>query len=250
MLHPVDEVGPEALDLAVQVDVGHAVEQAVVHHADLHAGQVGAQAEVGAAAAEGHVVVGGPADVEPVGVGEHRLVPVGRDVPEHDLVPFGELLIADGHVGDGLAAEMHDGGHVSQHLLHGGGEERPVRPEALPLVRVVEEGHHGAGYEVPGRLVAGHRQQQEEEVELELGQAVAVHFGLGQDAEQVGVGVEAFVLAQLVGVGVELHCRLPGRLGGDLVFGIVGTDHPVGPVEHQMAVLLGHAHEVGDDLEG
>ena len=34
-----------------------------------------------------------------------------------------------------------------------------------------------------------------------------------------------------------------------LVLGVVRSDHPVGPVEHEVAVLLGHPHEVGDDLQ-
>ena len=35
-----------------------------------------------------------------------------------------------------------------------------------------------------------------------------------------------------------------------LVLRVVGADHLVGPVEHQVPVLLRHAHQVGDDLEG
>ncbi len=153
---------------AVEPDVGHPVEEAVEHDPDLHAGQVGPQAEVGTPATEGHVVVGGPPDVERVRIGEDRLVPVGRDVPEDDLVPFGDLLVADHHVGGGCPAEVHDRGDVAQHLLDRGGQERPVGLQALPLLGMVEEGHHGARDEVAGGLVAGHGQQQEEEVELEL----------------------------------------------------------------------------------
>ena len=60
-----------------------------------------------AGAAECDVRVGGAADVERVGVGEHGLVAVGRDVPEHDLVAGGDLLVAQDHVGRGLASEVH-----------------------------------------------------------------------------------------------------------------------------------------------
>ena len=102
VLDTVDEVGPQALHLAVQADVGQPVEDAVEHHPDLHAGQVGPQAEVRPAAPEGHVVVG----VRPMskwsGSVEDGFVPVGRDVPEHDLVPLVDLLVADDHLGRGL----------------------------------------------------------------------------------------------------------------------------------------------------
>ena len=86
MLHAVDELRLQALHLAVLADVGQAVEEVLEHDPDLHAGQVGAQAEVGAAAAEGDVRVGVPADVEDVGMLEDVLVPVGRGVEEDDLV--------------------------------------------------------------------------------------------------------------------------------------------------------------------
>ena len=35
-------------------------------------------------------------------------------------------------------------------------------------------------------------------------------------------------------------------VGVGLVLGVLLADHPVGPVEHVVAVLLGHAEEVGD----
>ena len=72
VLDAVDELGLQALHLAVLADVGHAVEQVLEHDPDLHAGQVGPEAEVGAAAAEGDVGVGVPGDVEGVGVGRRR----------------------------------------------------------------------------------------------------------------------------------------------------------------------------------
>src|SRR5258708_26538446 len=76
VLGPVDEVGLQALHLAVQTDVGQAVEDAVEHDHDLHAGQVRPQAKVRSAPAERDLVVGGPGDVERVGVLECGLVAV------------------------------------------------------------------------------------------------------------------------------------------------------------------------------
>ena len=114
---------------------------------------------------------------------------------------------------------------------------------------MVEEGDHGPGHEIPSRLVAGHREQQEEQVELELGELVALDLGLGENTEEVLVRVEPLLLAQLVGIGIELESCLAGGIGGDLVLGILGADHPVGPVEDEVTVLLGDAHEIGDDLQ-
>ena len=55
---------------------------------------------------------------------------------------------------------------------------------------------------------------------------------------------------QLGRVGVQLHGRLLGDLPGRLVLGVLAPDHPVGPVEHPVAVLVGNAEELGDDDEG
>ena len=86
------------------------------------------------------------------------------------------LLAADLDRPGGLAAEVHDRRHEPEHLLDGAGQQRPVGDEALPLVGVLEEGVHGPRHQVPGRLVAGHGQQQEEQLELELRQLVAVEL--------------------------------------------------------------------------
>ena len=39
-------------------------------------------------------------------------------------------------------------------------------------------------------------------------------------------------------------------LGLRLVLGVLVADHAVGPLEHAVAVLLGHAEQLGDHLEG
>ena len=63
------------------------------------------------------------------------------------------------------------------------------------------------------------------------------------------LGCEPAVRRQLLRVAVDRHGRL-ARLGvGDLVLGVFGPDHAVGPVEHHAAVLLGHAEQLGDDEE-
>src|ERR1700724_956949 len=55
MLHPVDEVRLQTLDGPVHADVGETVEKMLEHHHDLHAGQVGAQAEMRPPSSECHM---------------------------------------------------------------------------------------------------------------------------------------------------------------------------------------------------
>jgi len=64
VFYAVQPAGAEALGVAGQGDGGHVVSDRVEDEVDLQAGQVGAQAEVGAAAAEAEVRVGAAHDVE------------------------------------------------------------------------------------------------------------------------------------------------------------------------------------------
>ena len=67
MLDAVDEVRPQPVRLAGARMSGSAAEQLAEHHGDLAAGQVGAEAEVRARAAEADVGVGVAGDVEACG---------------------------------------------------------------------------------------------------------------------------------------------------------------------------------------
>src|SRR5829696_6085045 len=89
-LDAVDEVGVQAGVGPVQLDVRQAFDHLAHGRLDLGPGQAGAEAVVLAAAAERHVLVGRPADVEGVVVREHVLVPVGRRVVDDDLVALGD----------------------------------------------------------------------------------------------------------------------------------------------------------------
>ena len=82
----------------------HLVEQA----ADLEAREVRAEAEVRAAAAEGDVRVRVAADVEAVGVREHRLVAVRGGVEHDDLLARADRDAAELGVARGGAPELHD----------------------------------------------------------------------------------------------------------------------------------------------
>ena len=61
-------------------------------------------------------------------------------------------------------------------------------------------------------------------------------------------GSSATYRGELVRVGEELDER--ALLVVVLVLGVAGADHAVGPFEQLAAVLLRHAHDLGDRLEG
>src|SRR5712692_90093 len=73
---PVGEVRPDPARRAGQLEPGDATRQRAKHDAHLQPGQMRAQAQVRAAAAEAEMLVRGSADVERVRIGELRLVPV------------------------------------------------------------------------------------------------------------------------------------------------------------------------------
>ena len=91
VLHAAHEVAVRPLGVAGQLDGGELAAQAVEHGAQLAPGELGAEAEVGAAA-EADLAIGvGPADVERHRVGEHVLVAVGRRVAEQHPAALGDV---------------------------------------------------------------------------------------------------------------------------------------------------------------
>ena len=92
----------------------------VERHLQLESGEVGPDAEVGAASAEGDVGVRGAADVEAPGIVEHLLVEVGRgEVKAHPLA-LTHKLPGDFGVLGGRALEDHGGRGPAQDLVDGG----------------------------------------------------------------------------------------------------------------------------------
>ena len=85
MLDPTDEVRAQPVGLARELHVGETRGDLLEDELQLHAREVGAEAEVVAAAAERDLRVGVALDVEREGIVEHVLVAVRRDVPHHDL---------------------------------------------------------------------------------------------------------------------------------------------------------------------
>src|SRR5690606_23631378 len=93
-LDAVDEVGAEAAGRAGLAEAGVAAGELFEEDAEFQFGEVVAEAEVGAAAAEADLRVGVAADVEDLGVLEDGGVAVGGAVEDDDLVVFLDVLAA------------------------------------------------------------------------------------------------------------------------------------------------------------
>ena len=196
---PVDEVGAQAADLAGDLDVVEAVEELLEHHVDLHAGEVGAEAEVRAAAAERDVLVRRARDVERERVVELLLVAVRRDVPEDDLVAVLDLLTAELVVdASRCGGSASPGSPSAASPRRRAGMRLGVGAQPLELLGVLEQRDEPVRDQVARGLVAGDREQQEEEVDLEPGELLTVDLGLVLSTQmRSSFGFGALLLGEL-----------------------------------------------------
>src|SRR5699024_1711144 len=175
----------------------------------LHAGEVLAQALVGAVA-EGEVVGGVVAvDVDEIGVLEATAVVVagGGDHEDSRALGDGDATDLGGLRRD--AAPRGLGPVVPQALLDGIGDERGVGADLVPDDAVRHEGLDGVGDAVGRRLVGGDDAGQHQRVQVGAGDAPALG-GLRRDAARRGLGPVG-PQALLAGIG-------DGRgVGADLV---------------------------------
>ena len=149
-----------------------------------------------------------------------------------------------------VATEVHDRRGPPQDLLDRAGQVAVgVAHQQLVLVGVLEERVHPVRDGVARRLVAGDRQQQEEEVEVHVRQRLAVDLAAEQRGDDVVARVAPSLLGQLLGVHEHLDLGLEHLLVGHRVLRVLGADHAVAPLEDLVAVVAGHADELGDHLE-
>ena len=117
MLHAGDEVRAQPVDGPDELHVGDAGEQFLEEHLQLQSGELGAEAQVRAVAAERDVVVRRAPDVEAVGLGELGVVVVRRHEPHHHFVARADPTPAQFCVDGGRAAEVHRHRGPAQYLL-------------------------------------------------------------------------------------------------------------------------------------
>src|SRR5918997_4519079 len=91
-LHAVEPTGAQAPGLLKLADVRHPIGDRLEDEVDLQASEVGAQAEVRAAATEAEMRVGAAGDVEALRLVEDLLVEVGRAVEQAQPLPGQDLL--------------------------------------------------------------------------------------------------------------------------------------------------------------
>ena len=187
--------GARRSDAAIQ----HRFEQ----YRELHAGQVGAETEVGPAAAEGDLCIVGSADVELLGPIEHRLVPIGRRVPHDDLVACGDLGSGQFGVHCGGSSHVQDRRRPADDLLHGVGEQIAVRRQPVPLLGVLGEGDRPVGDCGARRFIAAEYQDLEKVAEFGRSQTVAADLGVHEVAYDVVSGVVQALVAELRAVLVQ-----------------------------------------------
>jgi hypothetical protein len=138
---------------------------------------------------------------------------------------------------------LHHRGGPADDLL-GGGIQRTLGLEQLPLLGVVKKCLHAVGDGVAGGLVPGDREQQEEHVELLVGQGAALELGAEQPGDDVLPRVGAVLGGQFVGVQVHLDRGDGAVFGRGLELGVVESDEPVGEVEDLRSVRTGDAHQL------
>src|ERR1700721_4007193 len=119
--------------LWVKAQLREQIEELFGGDAGLQAGQVGAEGEV-RAVGEGQVLGSiGPADVEPIRVGEYRRVPVRARDRHRDLVSGADLGAAELGVAGGVAVDHGRGGLPPQRLLDRRRDQRAVRAHQVEL---------------------------------------------------------------------------------------------------------------------
>jgi hypothetical protein len=104
------------------------------HHLDLLLGQVGSEAVVDAATAEGHVRVRVPLEVEPKRLGEGPLIAVPRRVPHDDPVAGRDQLGAELDVAGRGATEEQHGACPPEDLLGRGAPDPRIAAEQRQLL--------------------------------------------------------------------------------------------------------------------
>ena len=226
-------------------------------HPDLPLGQVGAQAVVRAAAAEGHVVVRAAGQVEAVRVGEHPLVAVGGG-PEHgdgevglESAPrpprCGPRRCAGGRA-TGLDQRRISSTAVS---ISSGSARRPAicsgcassvrRPMAMAL-RVVSE-----------PAMARMRNQRSSSISVSGGGGAVVEGRAGRaraSTTRRRSGASRRAVAQPAGVGHPVDRGRPwNSLRGTPGLRVPRPQHGVDVGEHRGPVVDGDADDVGDHVQ-
>ncbi len=248
-LEAADEHAVAPDGLAVEGQVGDAGEHGVEHALGLEAGQVGAEAGVGAAAELEVVGDVGAVDHHRVGgVAPAARVPVGGGQAHVEHGARRDLGVLEHHRLRGDPSHELVGTVVAEQFGHRSPQEGWFVAQASELVGVAEQGEHAVAHQAGGGFVAGHVQGDELGHQLVVGQALAVDLGGDQVGEQVtggGLAAKGDLGVEVVVHGVEGGEELGALLGRE---GVPTAGHPAGPGAELGGVLLGDAEPAREDL--
>ena len=174
MLDPADEVRLQPLHRTVEPELGQLLDERFEQADRLQPGEVGAEAEVRATGPERDVRIGLARDVQLVRAVKDAFIPVGRGVPEQDLLAGRDRLTTDLRVSSEGAGEVRHRSHPAQELLDRHRDALRLGAQQLQLFRVLQERDDAAGDEIAGGLAAGVVQQHEEQVQVDLRELLPV----------------------------------------------------------------------------
>ena len=213
-------------------------------------GQVGAQAEVRAAATETEVRVGRAGDVELSGAVEHRLVAVGRAVEQRHLLAGLDLRAGQFGVDGRMPGEVQHRSGPPDELLCGRPDPRvEIVHQPSALAWIVGERLERVGGGLLGGVVACGGEQHHERADLDVGELVAVDLGVDDVGHQVVVGLATPQLSQLdtgTGQDADLGQRVRRALLEAGVVVIGGAEQAFGRVRHRFLVGGSDADHVRD----
>jgi hypothetical protein len=167
--------------------------------------------------------------VKAVGVGEGVAVAVGRAHHLQHVVAFAQLRAAVLIIFAQAARVALQGAFVAQHFFDGGRQPAGVGAQAFQLAGVAQQRVEAAGDQVCGGLVAGDEQRGAGGQQFGRGEAVALHLGADEMAQQViarGAAALGQQRRQKLAQRQQMRLRLVEYGGGDKAGALKGQ-HPV-----------------------
>ena len=207
-----------------------------------------AETDVGAET-EGEVAGAAAIDAEGKGRLEHRLVPIGRWIPEHAGLPGGDGRAAHGAVGSGGAHELAHRRDPADDFVEGAGHVPVgVGTQLGQFVGVFDERQQAAGNGRTGGVVAGGGDDLVVAIGFQVRDRLPVDARVGDHAGHVVRRLGAAAAAEVAEVGLEVPHRIDQRvrLEGALIVGIGGAEQLLGELHHQRLVGLRHPEDRHD----
>ena len=192
-------------------------------------------------------------DVEAVGIGKLRRVPVRRRQQDHRLLALLQRRATDLHLLQRDAAcELHRR-VIAQYLLDCALGQRRVVPQLGELIGVAQQRQRAVADQVHRRLVTGNQQQDARRQQLLLAQLVPFVFGGDQRADQVVLRVLPPLSDQAAEVVPERFDHVPTLLlllRRQRFFWVEAAGRLPRPLSERDVVFHRHAQHFADHCHG